>query len=122
MKSKEDNLRETCPIVGSIQVIGSMWRLIVIRYLMDRPMSFNELLRAANGLNSKTLSRTLKYLQQEGIVKREIVSTQPFSVRYSLTEKGYDLQPVIEALKTWGIKWLAFDKNDKNKNKRELII
>ena len=120
MRKGENNAGEICPIVGSIQVIGSMWRLIVIRYLMEKPMSFNELLRVADGINSKTLSRTLKYLQQDGIVRREIVSTQPFAVRYSLTEKGRDLRGVIEALKAWGIKWVA--SKEEGSGKEEALI
>ena len=100
------NGEEICPIVEAVKIVGKTWKLVVVRYLLEGPMSFNELLRRINGISSKTLSATLKQLQQEGIVKREVVSTQPFSVRYSLTTKGEGLKPVIDALKNWGEEWI----------------
>ena len=81
-------------------------RLVVIRYLLERPMRFNELLEAATGVDPRSLSRVLKFLGSEDIVWRDVLSTQPFAVQYSLTEKGRQLQPVVEALRTWGERWL----------------
>lgn len=78
---------------------------MVVRYLLESPMGFNELMRRIGGISSKTLSATLKQLQREGMVIREVVSMQPFSVRYCLTEKGRELKPVIDELMRWGEKW-----------------
>ena len=96
--------REKCPIVQSIRTIGGEWNTIIIRYLLDRPMGFNELLRTNDRMNSKTLSRSLKNLQEAGIVERKVLSTQPFSVQYSLSEKGLALRPVFSALGEWAEK------------------
>lgn len=98
---------ENCPIVSAIRELGGEWNLIIIRYLMSRNMGFNELLRTARGISSKTLSNNLKALAARGIVNREIVSTQPFTVSYSLTEKGMALESVIDMLGDWGSKWSA---------------
>lgn len=98
---------ENCPIVAAIRELGSEWNLIIIRYLMSRPMGFNELLKTASGISSKTLSSNLKSLTNKGIVNRRIVSTQPFTVSYSLTEKGLDLAETMDALGDWGRKWIA---------------
>jgi len=68
-------------------------------------MRFTEILKEAN-IDSKTLTRVLKYLQDEKIVTRKVISTQPFAVQYQLTPKGRELQPVIESLKGWGEKWV----------------
>lgn len=97
---------EVCPIVSAIQQMGSTWNLIVVRYLLDGPLGFNALLRGINGLNSKTLSRVLKHLQEKRIVDRRVLSTQPFSVEYSLTEKGLALEPVMDSLRKWGGEWV----------------
>ncbi len=105
---------ELCPIVEAIKRISGMWKLVVVRYLLEGPMGFNELLRRIDGISSKTLSATLKQLQKEGIVRREILSTQPFSVKYYLTEKGEELKPVIEALRYWGEKWIKTPQNLQN--------
>lgn len=97
---------ELCPVVESVRKVGNEWRLVIIRYLLDRPMRFNELLRIAGGVDAKTLSRVLKYLATEGIVRRDVLNTQPFAVQYNLTKKGEQLRPVIESLRTWGNQWI----------------
>ncbi|MDG6983423.1 MAG: helix-turn-helix transcriptional regulator [Nitrososphaerota archaeon] len=97
---------EVCPVVQSVRKVGNEWRLIVVRYLLDRPLRFNELLRLAGGVDAKTLSRVLKYLASEEIVRRDVLSTQPFIVQYKLTQKGEQLRPVIESLRTWGNQWV----------------
>lgn len=56
-------------------------------------------------LNTRTLSRTLKYLERMGIVQREVVGTQPFSVVYHLAEKGIDMADILAAYRRWGEKW-----------------
>jgi len=94
-----------CPVVESLRMVGNEKRLVIIRYLLDRPMRFSELLKV--GLDSKTLSRALKSLEREGIVRREVISTRPFSVTYSLTEMGTQLKPVIDSLRAWAEEWLV---------------
>lgn len=95
-----------CPAVKSITKVGNELRLIVIRYLLERPMRFNELLATVRTIDPKSLSRVLKYLVTEGIVQRDVLGTQPFAVQYSLTEKGLELNPVIQSLQLWGQRWL----------------
>ncbi|MGA2790546.1 MAG: helix-turn-helix domain-containing protein [Candidatus Bathyarchaeia archaeon] len=96
---------DRCPAVGAIKAIVTESRLLVVRHLFTGPKGFNELLRAS-GINSKTLSATLKFLEQNGIVRREVISTAPFSVQYSLTASGLELEPALEGLGKWGKKWL----------------
>ena len=64
-------------------------------------MRFNELLRVACGIDPKTLARVLKYLAAEEIVRREVLGTQPFTVRYTLTDKGEQVSPVMQSLQAW---------------------
>ena len=105
-KSESAETYELCPVVESVRKVGNEWRLVVVRYLLDRPMRFNELLRVAGGVDAKTLSRVLKYLVSEGIVRREVLKTQPFMVQYQLTQMGEQLRPVVESLRTWGNRWV----------------
>jgi DNA-binding HxlR family transcriptional regulator len=99
--------RDICAVIKAVRKLGSEWRILLAYYLMDGPMRFNDLLRKGkpDDLNPRTLSRTLKYLQQMGIVEREVVGTEPFSVVYRLTEKGMDLNDVLSAYRRWGEKW-----------------
>lgn len=97
--------RDICPIVETIKVIGSEPKLLVLRYLFDGGKGFNELQRLT-GLSSKTLSTTLKDLENVGIIKRVIVSDRPFRVRYELTEKGRELKAIFDEMEKWGKKHL----------------
>jgi DNA-binding HxlR family transcriptional regulator len=99
---------DLCPIAATIRKIGSEPKLVVVRYLSEEERGFNSLLKAT-GLSPKTLSSTLKALEREGIVTREVLSTRPFKVMYSLTEKGRDLGPVLEKMGEWGKRWLNRD-------------
>lgn len=104
---REWRKHNACPAVESIMKVGNELRLVTISCLISRPLRFNELLETAKGVDPRSLSRVLKFLASEGIVKREVLSTQPFAVQYSLTEKGKQLEPVVEALRTWGERWLV---------------
>ena len=101
----KDPADDKCPVVGAIKAIVTESRLLVVRHLFNGPKGFNELLRAS-GINSKTLSATLKFLEEYGIVSRTILSTRPFLVQYSLTPAGLDLKQALESFGNWGAKWL----------------
>ncbi len=104
--NREVRTHNACPAIESIAKVGNELRLAVVSSLIQRPLRFNELLETATGLDPRSLSRVLKYLASEGIVHRDVLSTQPFAVQYSLTEKGRQLEPVVEALRVWGERWI----------------
>jgi DNA-binding HxlR family transcriptional regulator len=95
-----------CPIVATMKLLGNQWNMIAMRYLHDRPMKFNELKRAMGGVSSKTLSRALKHLTMEGLVKRRVIGSAPIGVEYRLTERGMELSEALYEMKKWGRKWL----------------
>ena len=95
-----------CPVLAAVGVIGTEWRLSIVHKLLAGPQRFSELLRWNPKLNAKTLSATLKYLENAGVVQRTVVSTRPFSVVYSLTEMGLGLAPATRELRAWGERWL----------------
>lgn len=112
-------INDACPVVGAIKAVVTESRLLVVRHLFTGPKGFNELLRAS-GINSKTLSATLKFLEEYGIVDRKIVSTRPFLVQYSLTPSGLDLSSALEAFGKWGNKWLPQFERDKTRSQNVL--
>ena len=99
------SVKDSCPAVATIESIASESRLLVLRHLLQGPKRFNELLRYS-GINSKTLSAALRALEQNRIVMRQVLSTRPFTVQYSLSPSGKALGPVFEAMGDWGRKWL----------------
>ena len=98
---------DVCAVIKAVKRLGSEWRILIAYYLLDKPLRFNDLLRKGkpDDLNSRTLSRTLRYLERMGIVEREVVGTQPFAVVYHLTEKGRDMADILAAYRRWGEKW-----------------
>ncbi|BDC00091.1 winged helix-turn-helix transcriptional regulator [Saccharolobus caldissimus] len=107
--SNSNKPKELCPIISAISVIGSEPKLLVIRYLLEGPKRFNELQRLTS-LSSKTLSNTLKELENLGIVKRNIVNTRPLIIIYELTEKGKELKRVFDELRKWGEKFASVEQ------------
>lgn len=65
---------------------------------------FSNILNDVSGISNKMLSKELKDLEMNKLVKRNVLDTQPVTVEYSLTEYGQELQAMIEDLSNWGIK------------------
>jgi len=98
--------KNLCPVLAAVGVIGTEWRLAIVHRLLEGPQRFSEILKSNPRLNAKTLSATLKFLENQGVVQRTVVSTRPFSVVYSLTEMGIGLSPAARELRLWGERWL----------------
>lgn len=96
---------EACPVVKSLDQIGTMWRLHVLHALQTGEKRFNELKRST-GARSKTLSDVLDALIDHGLVDRRMEEDAPVAVYYSLTEKGQALGPVLDELADWGTEWV----------------
>src|SRR5260370_458282 len=95
-----------CCSGGSAQGVSRLRRGGLALLARGHPMMFNELLKIACDIDPKTLSRVLKYLVAEKIVRREVLGTQPFTVRYALTDKGEQVRPIMQSLKAWGEAWV----------------
>lgn len=94
-----------CPVVKSLEAIGSKWRLVVLYDLRDGEKRFNELKRST-GANSRTLSRVLDDLQEIDMVDRRLEADAPVATYYSLTEKAHSLRPVFDEIACWAEEWL----------------
>ena len=97
---------EACPVVNSLEQIGSQWRLIVLYDLQGDEKRFNELKRST-GASSRTLSRVLDDLQDLDLVDRRMEADAPVATFYSLTAKGDSLCPVFDAIEGWADEWLG---------------
>ena len=97
---------DACPVVDSLEQIGSKWRLVVLHELQNGESRFNELKRATEA-NSRTLSRVLDDLQEMGFVDRRLEEDAPVATYYSLSSKGQSLCPVFDEIERWANEWLA---------------
>jgi DNA-binding HxlR family transcriptional regulator len=102
---------EWCPVTATASIVGKKWHPVIVdRLLADRPLGFNALKDAVDGISSKVLSDSLEDLEERGIVTRTVVSEKPFRVQYGLTPRGEDLAPVIDSMGEWGSEHLVPDE------------
>ena len=101
MRSKEDILPE-CPVATTVLMIGSKWKLLIMRNLLARPWRFNELQKSIDGISQKALTEALRSMEADGIVSRTVYPEVPPRVEYALTELGESMRPIIKALEVWG--------------------
>ena len=100
MIRKED--LPACPVATTVQLIGSKWKLLILRNLMARPWRFNELQRDLDGISQKVLTDSLRSMEADGIVTRTVYDEVPPRVEYSLSELGESMRPVIKSMEEWG--------------------
>lgn len=77
------------------------WSMQVLEVLCERPCRFNELRRAIPAVSQKSLTATLRRLERNGIVEREVVDTRPVAVQYRITALGKTLRDPVDALLRW---------------------
>jgi DNA-binding HxlR family transcriptional regulator len=94
---------ETCPVARAVSVLDGRWTMLVIRDLLGGTRRFGELRDSLPGISPKTLTDRLRALEEQGLVQRVMYPEIPPRVEYSLTERGQSLEPVIHALRDWGL-------------------
>ena len=101
MKTK-DELPE-CPVATTVQLIGSKWKLLIMRNLLSRPWRFNELQKSIDGISQKALTEALRSMEADGIVNRKVFPEVPPRVEYSLTELGESMRLIFQSMESWGL-------------------
>jgi DNA-binding HxlR family transcriptional regulator len=90
-----------CPIRDVLDRVGDAWSVLVIMELAKGPCRFNALLRVVNGISQRMLSVTLRTLERDGIVRRQVLPLAPPQVEYSLTDMGFGLVEALAPLRDW---------------------
>ena len=103
MKTKEE-LPE-CPVATTVQLIGSIWKLLILRNLLVRPWRFNELRKGLDGISQKVLTDSLRSMEEDGIITRTVYPEVPPRVEYALSELGESMRPIIKAMESFGINY-----------------
>lgn len=102
-----------CPVEVTLKLIGSKWKLLILRNLLNCSVQrFGELARGINGISQKMLTQHLRQMEGDGLVLRTVYAEVPPRVEYTLTDKGRSLRPIIDAMHDWGI--AANDVDKKN--------
>lgn len=92
-----------CPLTATANILSKKWHPVIINELLEsESMGFNELKDRVGGISSKVLSESLGDLEDKQVVNREVISEKPFRVKYTLTDIGKDLEPILDDMRSWG--------------------
>lgn len=91
-----------CPVATTVQLIGSKWKILIIRNLLTRPWRFNELRKDLEGISQKVLTDSLRSMEEDGIITRTVYPEVPPRVEYALSELGESMRPILDAMELWG--------------------
>ena len=91
-----------CPVAKTVQLIGSKWKLLIIRNLRMRPWRFNELKKDLDGISQKVLTDSLRSMEEDGLITRTVYPEVPPRVEYALSELGQSMSPILDAMQQWG--------------------
>ena len=100
MLTKEE--MPACPVATTVQLIGSKWKLLIMRNLLQRSWRFNELRKDLEGISQKVLTDSLRSMEEDGIITRTVYPEVPPRVEYALSDLGESMRPIMNALEEWG--------------------
>lgn len=91
-----------CPVELTLQLIGDRWKVLILRDLMDGTKRFGELKKSIGSITQKVLTSNLRGMETSGLLTRKVYAEVPPKVEYTLTETGYSLKPILDAMASWG--------------------
>ena len=97
----KDELPE-CPVATTVSLIGSKWKLLILRNLLNMPWRFNELKKDLNGISQKVLTDSLRSMEEDGLITRTVYPEVPPHVEYALSELGESMRPILTSMQEWG--------------------
>ena len=100
-KKDLDLINPNCSVYDVMNIIGGKWKIDIIYHLGEKTLRFGELKKSLVPITQQMLSKQLKELENDDIVKRKVYSVIPPKVEYSLTETGQSLNPVIQSILKW---------------------
>lgn len=90
------------PLNNALKLISGKWKIKIIEKLINKPIRFGKLKKDLNTITSQMLSKQLKEMENDTLVKRKVVKSKPITVEYSLTQFGNSSLPIIRSLVKWG--------------------
>ena len=91
-----------CPVEITLSLIGNRWKVLIIRDLLDGTKRFGELKKSLGTITQKVLTSNLRAMEESGVLTRKVYAEVPPRVEYTLTQTGYSLKPILDAMVQWG--------------------
>ena len=92
-----------CSVAVTLDIFNDRWKLAIIWHLLDGDKRFKDLHETISEITQKTLTVKLKELEEKNIIHREVYAEVPPRVEYTLTDIGYSLSPLLDAMDDWGV-------------------
>ncbi len=96
-----------CPVETTLTLISDKWKVLIIRDLLPGTKRFGELRRSLGTVSQKVLTTQLRQMEDSGLLTRTVYPEVPPRVEYTLTDLGYSLRPILDALQSWGEEYKA---------------
>lgn len=100
-----------CPVETTLMLISNRWKVLIIRDLLNGTRRFGEIKKSVGTISQKVLTANLRSMEDSGLLTRKVYPEVPPRVEYTLTETGYSLKPILDAMVEWGT---AYKQNSKS--------
>lgn len=94
-----------CPVEITLMLISDRWKVLIIRDLLDGTKRFGEIKKSVGNVSQKVLTANLRSMEDSGLLIRKVYAEVPPRVEYTLTETGYSLKPILDAMVKWGTEY-----------------
>ena len=91
-----------CPVETTLTLISDKWKVLILRDLLTGTKRFGELKKSIGHVTQKVLTAQLRQMEASGLLTRTVYAEVPPRVEYTLTDLGYSLKPVLDAMWAWG--------------------
>ena len=99
-----------CPVETTLTLISDKWKVLILRDLLPGTKRFGELKKSIGGVSPKVLTAQLRQMEDSGLLVRTVYPEVPPRVEYTLTELGYSLKPILDAMRNWGEEYKAMSR------------
>ncbi|MFT6799545.1 MAG: DNA-binding HxlR family transcriptional regulator [Nonlabens sp.] len=97
------NQNKYCPLNYTMSLIGTKWKPLVLFHLLEGASRSGVLQKKVPGISNKMFTQTVRELEKDGLISREVFPVVPPKVEYKLTERGKTLENILKAMDIWGI-------------------
>lgn len=94
-----------CPVETTLMLISDRWKVLIIRELLNGTKRFGEIKKSIGTVSQKVLTANLRSMESSGLLTRKVYPEVPPRVEYTLTETGYSLKPILDAMVAWGTEY-----------------
>ena len=107
---EEKNPLPACPVETTLTLISDRWKVLILRDLMAGTRRFGELKKSIGRVTQKVLTANLRDMEEKGLLTRKVYAEVPPRVEYTLTDLGYSLKPILDAMQTWGERYKGMSR------------